>query len=59
MAIVGESSTLGLPDELCWLPLDPPVSLEVGLLARSQDRAPVVDRIQATAVRVSESLGWT
>ena len=30
MVIIGESSSsLGLPEELCWLPLSPPASLEV------------------------------
>jgi DNA-binding transcriptional LysR family regulator len=59
VAIVGESSSLGLLEELCWVPLDPPIGLEVGLLVRSQDRSPVVDRIRAAAAGVADSLGWT
>ncbi len=59
VAITGESSAaLGLPDELCWLPLTPPASLEVALLARRHKRSPAVDRMLASATEISSDLGW-
>ena len=59
VVITGESSgSLGLPDELCWLPLSPPASLEVGLLARRHNRSPAVDRMLDSAVAISAELGW-
>ncbi len=60
VAITGESSAaLGLPDELCWIPLSPPVTLEVGLLARRHNRSPAADRLFEAAGQISEDLGWT
>jgi DNA-binding transcriptional LysR family regulator len=58
VAIVGESTTSELPDELCWLPLSPPPSLEVSLLARRHHRSPAVDRMLDAAATISDELGW-
>ena len=59
VAIVGESSRLGLPDELCWVPLHPEVRLEVSFLVRSHNRSPVVDRTLDAAEVIAAELGWT
>ena len=59
VAIIGESSRLGLPSELRWVPLGPPVALEVSLVARRYNRPAAVERMLETAVEVSASLGWT
>jgi DNA-binding transcriptional LysR family regulator len=60
ITIIGESSTsIGLPDELCWVPLSPPVRHEVALLARRHQRSPAVDRLLETATAISTDLGWT
>ena len=58
VAIIGESSRQGLPDGLSWVPLSPPVALEVSLVARRYQRSPVVDRMLDTAVDVCAALGW-
>jgi DNA-binding transcriptional LysR family regulator len=59
IAIIGESSiTLGLPEELCWLPLAPPVSFEVSLLVRSHNRSPAVNRLLDGATGIADALGW-
>jgi DNA-binding transcriptional LysR family regulator len=59
IAIIGESSvSIGLPDELRWLPLSPPVSFEVSLLARSHNRSPAVDRMLDAATGIADALGW-
>jgi DNA-binding transcriptional LysR family regulator len=58
VAIVGESTTSELPGELRWLPLSPPPSLEVSLLARRHHRSPAVDRILDAAAAISDELGW-
>jgi DNA-binding transcriptional LysR family regulator len=58
VAVVGESSRFGLPDELCYLPLCPPVTLEVGFLARRHKRSPAVDRILEAAAAIAGDLGW-
>jgi DNA-binding transcriptional LysR family regulator len=58
VAIVGESTTSGLPGELCWLSLSPPASFEVSLIARSHGRSPAVDRMLDDAGEISEDLGW-
>ncbi len=59
IAIIGESSTsLGLPEDLSWLPLVPAVAFEVSLLARSHGRAPTVDRMLDAATGVADALGW-
>lgn len=59
VAITGESTAaLGLPEELCWLPLTPPASLEVALLARRHNRSPSVDRMLEAATGVADALGW-
>ena len=58
VAMVGESSIAGLPDELCWLPLSPPTSLEVSFLARRHNRSPAVSRMLDAAAATSSALGW-
>jgi DNA-binding transcriptional LysR family regulator len=58
VAIVGESTRVGLPTELVWRPLAPPVALEVRLLARALDRAPAVERLLGAAEAVADELGW-
>lgn len=59
ITIIGESSvSIGLPDELCWLALSPPVSFEVSLLVRSHNRSPAADRVLAAAIGIADALGW-
>jgi DNA-binding transcriptional LysR family regulator len=58
VAIVGESTQVGLPAELAWRPLSPPAALPVRLLARKLDRTPAVDRVLAAAEEVADGLGW-
>jgi len=59
ITIIGESSTsLGLPEELCWVPLSPEVSFEVSLLVRSHNRSPAVDRLMDGATGIADALGW-
>ena len=58
VAVVGESTLVGLPSELAWLPLSPPATLPVSLLARRIDRAPAVERLLGTAEKVADELGW-
>lgn len=59
VAVIGESSRLGLPDELRWVPLSPPAALEVSLVVRRYNRPAAVDRMLETAAEVSVGLGWT
>jgi len=58
VAIIGESSRAELPDELRWLPLSPPVSFDVSLLARRHNRSPAVDRMLDAATGIADALGW-
>ena len=59
ITIIGESSiSLGLPYELCWIPLSPPVSFEVSMLVRSHNRSPAVDRMLDAATGIADALGW-
>ncbi len=59
VTIIGESSvSIGLPDELCWLALSPPVSFAVSLLVRSHNRSPAVDRMVDAATGIADALGW-
>ncbi len=58
VAVVGESSRIGLPDELCWLPLSPTVVFEVSLLARRRDRSPALALLLDVATDVAGNLGW-
>jgi hypothetical protein len=58
VALVGASSNLGLPTELCWVPLSPPVTLDVSLLARRHNRSPAVSRFLEVAAEVSGELDW-
>lgn len=60
VTIIGESSiSIGLPEELCWVPLSPPMSLEVALLTRQHRRSPAADRLLEAAMTISSDLGWT
>jgi len=59
VVITGESSTsVGLPEQLRWLPLSPPASFEVSLLARRHNRSPAVDRMLDAATAICGELGW-
>jgi len=58
VALVGESSCVGLPDELSWVPLAPRAALDVRLVAREAGRRPVVDRLLDVAEAVADELGW-
>jgi DNA-binding transcriptional LysR family regulator len=58
VAIAGESSRLGLPADLVWLPLDPPAALETRLLARAGGTSPAAARLLAAAEEVADELGW-
>ena len=58
MAVVGESSRFGLPDDLCWLPVVPTATVEVGVVARRLNRSPVADRMLEEAVGIAAELGW-
>lgn len=58
IAIIGESSRVGLPPGLCLLPLAPPASVEVSLLVRRYNRSPVVDLILDNARDISTQFGW-
>jgi DNA-binding transcriptional LysR family regulator len=59
VVIIGESAgSLGIPDELCWLPLSPTPRLEVALLARRHNRSPAVDALLESAAAISAELGW-
>jgi DNA-binding transcriptional LysR family regulator len=58
IAIVGESSRVGLPGDVTWLPLSPPTALETRLLARASNRKAAADRLLAAAEDVADELGW-
>jgi len=58
VAIVGESTRDGLPDDLCWLPLDPPADLEIALVARRNRRSPALDQVLDAAGPIAVELGW-
>jgi DNA-binding transcriptional LysR family regulator len=58
VAIVGESTRVGLPAELAWVRLEPPVAFPVKLLARSLDRPPSVERLLVAAEEIADELGW-
>ena len=58
VAVVGESSRLGLPDELCWVPLAPEAALAVSLVARRHRRSPAVTRMLEAAEGIARELGW-
>lgn len=60
VVIIGESSSsLGLPEQVCWMPLVPSASFEVSLLARRHNRSPAVNRLFDAAAAISGELGWT
>ena len=59
IVIIGESAgSLGLPDELCWLPVSPTPRLEVALLARRHKRSPAVEALLDSAASISAELRW-
>jgi DNA-binding transcriptional LysR family regulator len=58
VSVVGESTTSGLPEELCWVSLSPPACFEVSLIARASGRSPAVSRMLNAAVAIAEDLGW-
>jgi DNA-binding transcriptional LysR family regulator len=58
VAIVGESTRVGLAADLAWVPLEPPVALPIKLLARRLDRPPAVERLLAAAEEIAAELGW-
>jgi DNA-binding transcriptional LysR family regulator len=58
VTITGESSQVGLPTELVWLPIRPPAQLEVGLVARRYGRPPALDSLLEAATPVAAELGW-
>jgi DNA-binding transcriptional LysR family regulator len=59
VVITGESSgSVGLPEQLRWLPLCPPASFEVSLLARRHNRSPAVNLMLDAATAISGELGW-
>jgi DNA-binding transcriptional LysR family regulator len=58
VSVVGESTTSGLPEVLCWVALSPPVSFAVSLIARAHGRSPAVSRMLDAAVAIAEDLGW-
>jgi len=58
VAIIGESSNVGLPAGLCLRPLTPPAAMEVCLLVRRYNRSPIVEHIMRTLPDVAEELGW-
>jgi len=57
-AIVGESTRVGVPADLTWVPLVPRAVLPVSLLARQLDRAPAVGRLLDAAEAVADAFGW-
>ena len=59
VAVVGESTRVGLPEQLRWIPLVPRADLPVVLLARLGDRSPAVERLLESAASIAASLGWT
>jgi DNA-binding transcriptional LysR family regulator len=60
VVINGESSSsLSLPEQVCWMPLVPSASFEVSLLARRHNRSPAVNRLFDSAAAISGELGWT
>ncbi len=58
LAVVGESSGTGLPDELCWVPLDPDAALAVALVARRHKRSPAVAWMLEATADIARELGW-
>ena len=58
VAIVGESTVVGLSAGLVWLPLSPPATIEVRLLARRLDRSPAIERLLDAARDIADEFGW-
>ena len=58
VAIIGESSRVGLPSGLRLLPLTPPAAIEVSLLVRRYKRSPIVDQMLDALPAVAAELGW-
>ena len=57
VAIVGESSHGGRGD-LCWVPLQPPVTLDVVLVARLHHRPPAASRLLDAGTAIAAEVGW-
>jgi DNA-binding transcriptional LysR family regulator len=58
VALAGESSRLGLPGGLVWLPLDPPAVFETRLLTRAGGTSAAAERLLAVAEEVADEMGW-
>jgi DNA-binding transcriptional LysR family regulator len=58
VALAGESSRLGLPGGLVWLPLDPPAVFETRLLTRAGGTSAAAQRLLAVAEEVADEMGW-
>lgn len=58
VAIVGDSTRVGLPGGLAWIPLEPPAAFEVRMLARTLNRPPPVERFLDVAEIVADELAW-
>ena len=58
IAIVGDSTRVGLPPGLNWIALSPPTTFDVRLLARSLNRPPAVERLLDVAEIVADELAW-
>jgi DNA-binding transcriptional LysR family regulator len=58
VSINGESSQVGLPPELRWLPIAPPADLEIGIVVRRYGRPPALDTLVEEATEVATELGW-
>jgi DNA-binding transcriptional LysR family regulator len=59
VAIVGESTGSSLPAGLTWVPLAPPVALEVTLLVRRDTRSPVTNHLLDAAAEIADRYGWS
>ena len=58
VSISGESVRDTLPETLRWIPLSPPVSFEVSLLARRHSRPAAVNAFLRAAAEAAAPLGW-
>jgi DNA-binding transcriptional LysR family regulator len=58
VAIVGESTESSLPDALRWVPLTPPVALDVAVLVPRHNRSAVTDRLLSAAIEIANGYGW-
>ena len=58
ISVSGESVKDTLPGTLRWIPLSPPVSFDVSLLARAHRRPATLDALLRTAGEAAAGLGW-